>query len=106
MSNIRKHGVYGKETIKIYTIAFAKGIANLPLDFKWESIPGEKKDVRLEVFKTPITNAIASGDNSRFCHLKTAPIDLKIKEISIELLPDFEEVTLSKILHVVHNHVH
>lgn len=42
----------------IYTIAFAKGIATLPLDFKWESIPGEKKDVRLEVFETPITNAI------------------------------------------------
>ncbi|MGY3190539.1 MauE/DoxX family redox-associated membrane protein [Lysinibacillus sp. TE18511] len=36
----------------------------------------------------------------------TAPIILKIKGISIELLPDFEEATLTKILHVVRNHVH
>lgn len=42
----------------IYTIAFAKGIADLPINFEWISLPGEKKDVRLEVFETPITNAI------------------------------------------------
>lgn len=36
----------------------------------------------------------------------TVPIVIKIKEISIELLPGFEEATLTKILHVVQNHVH
>ena len=36
----------------------------------------------------------------------TVQIVLKIKGISIELPSDFEEATLTKILHVVHNHVH
>lgn len=42
----------------IYTIAFAKGISVMPRNFKWKSAPGDKKDVRLEIFETVITEAV------------------------------------------------